>query len=151
VKLPARTYTVERGGERYSVTVVDYTVAERAHTERANNCEVGAQNLCAGNGTVAQGVGAWKYDVLGALDHASQEFLTRDAKVTYFAWSSIDRINGRDIHLSGREWALGAICRQLPELVSPTEARGAGGTRLMHESRRVAPYNCHGAYLMERP
>ena len=103
VKLPARTYTVERGGERYSVTVVDYTVAERAHAERAKNCEVGAQNLCAGNGTVAQGVGGWKYDVLGAADHATQEILQRGAKVTYFAWTNVNRINGREIHLTNAD------------------------------------------------
>ena len=103
VKLPARIYAVERGGERYSVTVVDYTVAERAHAERAKSCEVGAQNLCAGNGTAAQGVGGWKYDVLGAADHATQEILQRGAKVTYFAWTNINRINGREIHLTNAD------------------------------------------------
>jgi len=103
VKLPARTYTVERGDERYSVTVVDYTVAERAHTERAKNCEVGAQNLCAGNGSVAQGVGGWKYDVLGAADHATQQILQRGANVTYFAWTAINRINGREMHLTNAD------------------------------------------------
>jgi len=103
IKLPARTYTVERGGEKYSVTVVDYTVAEAAHAERAKNCEVGAQNLCAGNGTVAQGVGGWKYDVLGAADHATQEILQRGGNVTYFAWTNINRINGREIHLTNAD------------------------------------------------
>lgn len=102
-KLPARTYSVERGKEKYSVTVVDYTVAEAFHTERAKSCPPGAQNLCAGNGTVAQGVGGWKYDVLGAVDHASQEILQRGSTVTYFAWSAINRINGRDIHLTNKD------------------------------------------------
>ena len=103
IKLPARTYTVERGAENYSVTVVDYTGAESAHAERAKSCEVGAQNLCAGNGTVAQGVGGWKYDVLGAADHATQEILQRGAKVTYFAWTNINRITGREIHLTNAD------------------------------------------------
>ena len=100
-KLPARVYTVERGAERYSVTFVDYTVAERVHAEMARSC---AKPPCdaaiAGLDSVAQGVGAWKYDVLGALDHASEAFLKRDAKVTYFAWATIDRIVGRQIHLT---------------------------------------------------
>ena len=69
-KLPARVYTVERGAERYSVTVVDYTDAERVHAERAKSCPPGAHSLCTGNDPVAQGVGGWKYDVLGAVDHA---------------------------------------------------------------------------------
>src|SRR6185503_9536779 len=57
-KLPARVYTVERGAERYSVTFVDYTVAERVHAEMAKSC---AQPPCdaaiAGTDLVAQGVG----------------------------------------------------------------------------------------------
>src|SRR6185503_63959 len=57
-KLPARVYTVERGAERYSVTFVDYTVAERVHAEMARSC---AQPPCdaaiAGTDLVAQGVG----------------------------------------------------------------------------------------------
>ena len=99
-KLPARAYTVERGAERYSITVVDYTVAERVHAERAKTCEPGAHSLCLGNDEVSQGVGGWKYDVLGAVDHATFQFLSRDAKVTYFAWATIDRITGRQIHLT---------------------------------------------------
>jgi hypothetical protein len=103
-KLPARVYTVERGAERYSVTFVDYTAAERVHAEMAKNCPQAAQSPCAaaiaGTDSVAQGVGAWKYDVLGALEHACEAFLKRDAKVTYFAWATIDRITGRQIHLT---------------------------------------------------
>jgi hypothetical protein len=48
-KLPARVYTVERGAERYSVTFVDYTQAERVHTEMAKalNCGPGdPQSQC---------------------------------------------------------------------------------------------------------
>ena len=102
-KLPARVYTVDRGAERYSVTVVDYTVAERVHAERARSCELGAHSLCLGNDEVSQGVGGWKYDVLGAVDHASGELLKRDARVTYFGWATIDRIAGRQIHLTNAD------------------------------------------------
>ena len=106
-KLPARVYTVERGAERYSVTFVDYTVAQQVHADMAKsmNCSAGTPpTQCtaaiAGTDSAAQGVGAWKYDVLGALDHASEAFLKRNAKVTYFAWATIDRIVGRQIHLT---------------------------------------------------
>ena len=102
-KLPGRTYSVQRGAERYSVTVVDYTVAERMHAERAKTCETGAHSLCLGNDPVSQGVGGWKYDVHGAVDHATAEFLMRNAKVTYFAWATIDRITGRQIHLTNAD------------------------------------------------
>jgi hypothetical protein len=106
-KLPARVYTAQHGAERYSVTFVDYTAAQRVHAEMAKsmNCAAGTPpTQCtaaiAGTDSAAQGVGAWKYDVLGALDHASEAFLKRDAKVTYFAWATIDRIVGRQIHLT---------------------------------------------------
>jgi hypothetical protein len=106
-KLPARVYTAERGAERYSVTFVDYTQAERVHTEMAKalNCGPGQpQSQCTaaigGADSAAQGIGAWKYDVLGAVDHATEAFLKRDSKVTYFAWATIDRIVGRQIHLT---------------------------------------------------
>ena len=106
-KLPARVYTVTRGAERYSVTFVDYTVAQQVHSDMAKsmNCSAGTPpTQCtaaiAGTDSAAQGVGAWKYDVLGALDHASEAFLKRNAKVTYFAWATIDRIVGRQIHLT---------------------------------------------------
>jgi len=38
--------------------------------------------------------------VQGAMDFASQAFLKRDAKVTYFAWATIDRIVGKEIQLT---------------------------------------------------
>ena len=80
-----------------------YTVAERVHAERVKSCPPGAHSLCFGNDEVAQGVGGWKYDVLGAVDHATSQFLTRGAKVTYFAWATIDRITGRQIHLTNAD------------------------------------------------
>jgi len=106
-KLPARVYTAQRGAEKYSVTFVDYTKAQEVHAQMAGtmNCAAGTPaNQCtaaiAGTDSAAQGVGAWKYDVLGALDHASEEILKRNAKVTYFAWATIDRIVGRQIQLT---------------------------------------------------
>ena len=39
-------------------------------------------------------------DLLSALDHATRAFLTRDSKVTHFAWAVVDRVPGRQIHLT---------------------------------------------------
>ena len=36
---PGRVYTVEQGAARYSMTVIDYTDAERIHAERPNKTE----------------------------------------------------------------------------------------------------------------
>ena len=106
---PARVYSAEvgpsryyAGPSRYSATVVDYTDAERIHTERAKTCNPDAQSTCVGN-IAQQGAGAWKYDVRGAMDWASEQFLKRDAKVTLFVWAVIDLIEGRQIHLTNAD------------------------------------------------
>ena len=36
---PGRVYSVEQSGSRYSVTVIDYTDAERIHAARTNHTE----------------------------------------------------------------------------------------------------------------
>ena len=62
-KLPAREYTVTKGKERYSVTFVDYTVAQAVHAEMAKafNCGADQKGYCnasiAGTDAAAQGVG----------------------------------------------------------------------------------------------
>ena len=102
-KFPARVYTVERGRERYSVMMVDYTEAERIHTARAKICAADPKSVCLGNDPIAQGPGGWKYDVHGAVDFATAEILKRGGKVTYFAWATIDRIAGRQIQLTNAD------------------------------------------------
>ena len=102
-KFPAHVYTVARGLERYSVMMVDYTEAERIHTERAKACAQDAHRVCLGNDPIAQGSGGWKYDVHGAVDFATSAYLKRDAKLTYFAWATIDRIAGRQIQLTNAD------------------------------------------------
>lgn len=98
---PGRVYRYESGPSRYSVTVVDYTDAERIHTERMKNCPPDAQSLCLGSEPDgAQGVGSWKYDVLAAVDFATWQLTKRGAELTYLAWAAIDRIGGRQLHFS---------------------------------------------------
>src|SRR5947199_8267955 len=41
--LPARVYSATQGQSRYSVTVVDYNQAQRILTEKAKNCQPGAE------------------------------------------------------------------------------------------------------------
>ena len=99
---PARTYTVANERGRYVVTVVDYTNAEGIHKERLKNCPPDAQSECVGSDD-APGAGSWRYDVLSALDHATRAYLTRDSKVTHFAWAVVDRVPGRQIHLTNTD------------------------------------------------
>jgi hypothetical protein len=95
---PSRIYSREAGPSRYTVTVVDYTDAERVHRERAKGCPPDAQSGCAGS--PATGPGSFKQDLDGILEYASWQFLQRNAKVTYFGWSAVDLVEGRKIHLT---------------------------------------------------
>ena len=89
IALPARVYTVEDRGSRYSVTVVDYRKAETLHTERAKNC-TGYPDTCTNR--IAN-------DLRGALDYAVFQFLRRDATITYYGLGDTDRIEGRRVQL----------------------------------------------------
>lgn len=161
-KLPARVYTVERGAERYSVTAVDYTVAERVHAERVKTCPPGAHSLCFGNDEVSQGAGGWKYDVLGAVDHASGEILKRDARVTYFAWATIDRITGRQIHLTNADRSRTFVQIHMHEnrlyiieATVPAQAAEPGlfqqSPRFLDEAGRPVRYNGNYANMYPAP
>ena len=96
---PARVYSVVNERGRFLVTVVDYTNAESIHKERLKDCPPDAQSECIGSDD-APGAGSWRYDLYSALDHATRAFLMRDSKVTHFAWAVVDRVPGRQIHLT---------------------------------------------------
>lgn len=107
-EFPARVYSVDvppsryyAGTSHYSVTVVDYTEAKRIDIERSKHCNPDAQSSCAGtDDDGAQGPGAWKYDVRGAMNLAAERILKRDAKVTMFGWAVKDLIEGHEIQLT---------------------------------------------------
>ncbi len=75
--LPARVYSAEMGGGRYSITVVDYSVIDRL----------------VGPGYATQ-------DIRGALVYASFKYLQRDAKVTEYLWNWQDLIEGHQLQLT---------------------------------------------------
>ena len=96
--LPARVYSVTRGPERYSVTVVDYTQAQRLLDEKAKlTCVPGDERSC---GLTLAGRGYWKQDIGGALLWATYSFLKRDAKLTHLAWAWQDLVEGHELQLT---------------------------------------------------
>jgi len=96
--LPARVYSVERGRERYSMTVVDYTGMEKMGIERAKACPPGNAQ-CRENAGI-MGPGYWKHDVRAALMRATFQLLQRDAKLTQLAWEWQDMVEGNLIQLT---------------------------------------------------
>lgn len=97
-RFPARRYSAAVGPSRYSIAVVDYTDAENIHVERAKSCPKDAHTGCSGSATM--GVGGWIVDVRGAMEFAARKYILSDSKVTFFGWSFIDLVEGRQIHLT---------------------------------------------------
>ena len=103
---PAHVYSVEQGQSRYSVTVVEYSDAERIHAARPNR-------------TQAETGGAyWTVDIAGSIAYAATQFRQREGvKVTYDAYHYIDLISGHEL-----------------QLVNPDQSRTSVGIYL-HENR----------------
>jgi len=99
--LPARIYSVARGRERYSMTVVDYRPIEKLLTEKAKKCPPFADERCTGVGAgAAVGFGYWKTDIRGALVWASWQFMQRDVKVTHYMWNFVDLVEGHQLQIT---------------------------------------------------
>jgi len=97
--LPGRVYSVDKGREHYSMTVVDYTSLEQQGIERSKTCPPGNANCRANAGQVI-GPGYWKQDERGAIVYATFKLLQRDVKLTYLAWEWQDMVEGHLIQLT---------------------------------------------------
>ncbi|MGH9258126.1 MAG: hypothetical protein ACRD3C_26490 [Vicinamibacterales bacterium] len=101
-KLPARVYSAERGRERYTVTVVDYSGLEQQGIERSKTCPPGNAN-CRATAGAALGPGYWRHDERGALVYATFKLLQRNAKLTDLAWEWQDMVEGHNVQLTNAD------------------------------------------------
>ena len=88
--LPAHLHLYEQGPNRFSVTVVDYGNVTALHADRVKGCKL-YPDQCTNQGA---------NELRGALDYAVSRFITRDGKVTYYAFANSDRIDGRRVQLT---------------------------------------------------
>ncbi|MDA1183343.1 MAG: hypothetical protein O2930_01700 [Acidobacteria bacterium] len=95
--LPARVYSAERGRERYSMTVVDYSGIEQMGEERASACPAAAEPC---HGSPTTGPGYWRMDIGGAIVHATWTYLQRDVELTHMTWTSMDLVEGQQLQLT---------------------------------------------------
>jgi hypothetical protein len=100
-KLPARVYAVDRGRERYSITVVDYRGLEQLGIERAKSCAPGNAQCRQTAGVM--GPGYWKHDLRGAVLYATSTLVTRAAKVTDVAWEWQEMVEGVIVQLTNAD------------------------------------------------
>ena len=83
---PARVYSNEDdAGNRFSVTVVDYTDSLRIHTERAR--------------TEADYLLYWEVDIRASVAYAAANIRSRGGEIVYDAYHYIDRVEGHQLHL----------------------------------------------------
>jgi hypothetical protein len=101
--LPADVYSVDKGREHYSMTVVDYNGIQQMGIEKAAKCPPGAetcQGQRAGGLVNVIGPAYSTQDIRGALVYASFKFIQRDAKLTAYLWNWQDLVEGHEIHLT---------------------------------------------------
>lgn len=98
--LPARVYSVERGPERYAMTVVDYRPLEEQGIARWKQCPPGNAQCRNGGDTI--GPGYWKQDERGALTFALSKYMKDEKyKITDYAWDWQDMVEGYHLQLDG--------------------------------------------------
>lgn len=100
--LPMRVYRAEKGQERYSLTVVDYSSIEQQGLERAKTCPPGNAN-CRANAPPALGPGYSHHDERGAIVYATFKLLQRDAKLNFMAWEWQDLVEGQLVQLTNAD------------------------------------------------
>jgi hypothetical protein len=84
---PARRYTVLDGSSQYSVTVVDFTDAQRIHAEMEKTEAASAANT-------------YINDQRASVIRAAREFRQRGSEVTYDGWSHVERVEGEQLQLT---------------------------------------------------
>jgi hypothetical protein len=89
---PGRVYSFQRGPERYSITVIDYTEAEKRYysVERPPSFQQAEY---------------WQIDILASIQFAATKLFRQrpGVKITYDAWHYIDLVEGHQMHLTNAD------------------------------------------------
>ena len=90
--LPGRVYSFARGPERYSITVIDYTEAEKRY-------------MALEHPPSFQQAAYWQIDILASIQFAATKLFRQrpGAKVSYDAWHYIDLVEGHQLHLTNAD------------------------------------------------
>jgi hypothetical protein len=89
---PGRVYALEQGGNRYSVTVIDYTDSEAIHAARTNRTEA------------ETGGAYWQVDIVASIAYAATKFRQRPGvRVTYDAYHYVDLVSGHQLQLTNQD------------------------------------------------
>ena len=86
--IPARVYSVRNGESLHSVTVVDFTQAQRIYQELPDRTDEG------------NNAALWLYDQRGSISYAARNFRLRGGEVTFDAWHHIDLVEGHQLQIT---------------------------------------------------
>jgi len=100
--LPGRVYSADKGRERYSLTVVDYSSIEQQGIERSKTCPPGNEN-CRANAPESLGAGYARHDERGAIMYATFRLLQREAKLDFLGWEWQDMVEGNLAQLTNAD------------------------------------------------
>lgn len=132
ITLPGRVYSYEDGSNRYAVTVIDYTNADKLHAERTTTCrESGAYP--------DQCINHTDWDRQGAVAFATRKLLLeRDAKLTDYGFDTTEMVAGVRIQLANtdesRTFAVIHMHNNRLYIVEGTGPRQAPPPALFHQS-----------------
>ena len=102
-------FSAERGVERFSITVVDYSSLEQQGIARWKACPPGNAQCRDGGATI--GPGYWKQDERGAPAYAMARYLKNpNYKVTDYAWDWQDMVEGHALRLERHRRTEGPWC-----------------------------------------
>jgi hypothetical protein len=115
-KFPGRVHTWTQGPNRYSITVVDFSDAERIHSTLKHEAYVG-------------GVGYWIIDIAASIAHAARMYREKPGvKVTYDAFHYINLITGHQMQVTNPDASRSYVAIYLHEnrlyILDATVAKG---------------------------
>ena len=144
--LPGKVYSVDKGKERYSMTVVDYRPIEQQGIERAKTCEEGNQQ-CRQNAGI-MGPGYWKHDERSALMYATFKLIQKAKQVTSLAWEWQDMVEGNFLQLTNpddsRTFAYVAMHENKLYMLEGTVPKGYPQPGLFQQSMGFVDANGNG-------
>jgi hypothetical protein len=115
-KFPGRVYKWTQGPNRYSITVVDFSDAEKIHAAIDHTAYVG-------------GVGYWVIDIAASIAHAARLYREKPGvKVTYDAFHYVNLITGHMLQLTNPDASRSYVAIYLHEnrlyVLDATVAKG---------------------------
>jgi len=123
---PGRVYAGPQGPNRYSVSVIDYSDAEKRYSELKKPLSF-QQSIY------------WQIDIMASIQYAATKFRQREgARVTYDAWHYIDLVEGHQLQLTNADQSRTFVAIYLHEnrlyIVEATVPRGAPQPGLFQQS-----------------